>query len=480
MALGERRAILFFLSIALVLLTAPSVSSYIGVSGDFYAHTYRIPLGGSVSGSTILIENPSNETIHVRMIYQIVPHTDFLRVSFSASEFFLPPGKSKLVYITLSALPNCPPGNYTVIVGGEEILKSGNESIAVPSGALKAKVVVTGASAVVLVRTLSVTGTPVPTHLIILALPSGYQVKDSNTGIIRAVVAPGEYRVEAYLAGHLLNSTTFRVSANQNKNVTLVVRTVYFLAFDVAPAKNSRGEIGYAYMVSTVRNLFKPLKDAKLILTVKYNGKPLENVSVATIPVLPLNDTEFKYNYIPSNGWKAGTYTFQMKLYSGKILYAETNEVSLQVTPEMVGQQPTASATSKGKQRGTPGVQYLAVGVAVLAALALVVLALRRRSPVQVVDVKVAEKGLEVYVENGGKKDAMLLNVRVLALPSKVEIASIKRPKTIEGMTKVKAGSRAEILIPDEDGSIVEAYEGGGVIIRVETNVGIAERKVSP
>jgi len=468
------KALALLLALALI---APPVGAYIGVSGDFYAHTYYVPIGGEVSGATVVINNPSNQTIHVRMVYQVNPPTKLLTVEFSQEEFDLKPGESKTIYITLKAAPNCPPGNYTVIVGGEEIIKVGNESVASPSGALKARVVVTGKSGKVIVRAVDINGNPVPVTLILYSLPSKYPIKKSTNGTIEAVVASGKYLAQAYLAGQLLNSTEFTVNTGETKVVEMVVHTVYFISFDVAPAKNSKGEIGYAYIFSTVRNLFKPLKNARLVLSVKYNGKPLENVSVATIPVLPLNDTEFKYNYIPKDGWKAGTYTFQMMLYSGKTLYAETKEVSLKVTPEMVGESTSTSSIATSGGRSSTA-EYVGIGLAVVA-VGLLAVFLRGRSPLKVTDVKVSSGGVEVLVQNGSKRDAMLLNVRVLALPSKVEIASIRKPKTSDGSTKVRAGSSAKILIPDEDGSIRGAYESGGILVRVETNVGVAEKKVS-
>ena len=469
-----KRSGIVLLPLLLVLLMVPMAAGYIGVSGDFYAHTYQVPIGGSVSGSTVIISNPSNETIHVRMTYQVRPQTDLLTVEFSENEFTLAPGERKVIYVTLKAAPNCPPGNYTVIVGGEEIKQVGNVSVATPSGALKATVMVTGEGARIIITTVDVTGNVVPVDLVLLSMPSKYPIKRTDTGRLEALVAPGKYRAEAYLAGQLLNATEFEIGPSEEKEVKLVVKTVYFLAFDVVPAKNAEGRIGYAYVVATVRNLFKPLKDAEVVLSVSYNGKPVENVSVSKMPLLPLNDTEFKYNYVPVDGWKAGEYEFQMLLYSGGRLYAKTEVKTLEVTPEMAGTSVTGPSLSSGAEKTN---YYIYTGIALLVLVLLALLALRKRSPIRVSGAEVKDGKIVVSVENTSDRDAMILRLRVLALPSKVEVAEVKKPRLSDGGKKLGAKSKGTLEIPDEDGSIREAMESGGIIVRVETNIGVGEAK---
>ena len=472
-----RRGPLLILALGLslaLLLSMPAVYAYIGVSGDFYAHTYTVPIGGTVSGSTVVIYNPSNETIHVRMIYQVKPETELLKVNFSETEFILKPGERKVVYVTLIAAPNCPPGNYTVIVGGEEIKQVGNESVAAPSGALKATVIVSGAGASVKVVTVDINGNPVPTSLVLLSLPSKYPIKRSETGVIEARVAPGDYRAEAYLAGQLLNATEFHVGPNEEKTIKLVVRTVYFLSFNVVPAKDSEGRIGYAYIVATVRNLFKPLPNAKVVLRVYKDGEHLEDVEVSTLPQLPLNDTEFKYNYIPQGGWKSGDYAFQMLLYSGNVLYAKTQVEHLKVgAGGIAGGAPSPTEVPSGK--GFNWVYALVPVVLVLIA----VLALRRRSPVKIVGLELRGKELIVRVKNNSKRDALLVGLKILALPSRVVVKDVRKPFLKGGARKLGAGSTGEIVIPDEDGSVHEAVEAGGIVVVVETNIGSAEAEFS-
>jgi hypothetical protein len=226
-------------------------------------------------------------------------------------------------------------------------------------------------------------------------------------------------------------------------------------------------------VVSTVRNLFQPIKDAEIVLSVSYNGKALENITVSKIPLLPLNDTEFKYNYVPSGGWKPGTYSFQMLLYSNGKLYARTEVMNLEVTPTMAGVSTVPGPDVAGGEEN----RYLYLGVVIALVILGVLLLMRKKGPIKIVEAKAEDGRLIVKVENTSDRDAMLLRLRILALPSKVEITDIRKPKLVGGSKKLAGKSIGIIEVPDDDGSIRDAMESGGILVRVETNIGVGEAK---
>jgi hypothetical protein len=104
------------------------------------------------------------------------------------------------------------------------------------------------------------------------------------------------------------------------KRVELPIRSVYFELFDVLPAKDEQGNVGYIYTVSVIKNLYKELPDAAISLHV--SGAASEDHIIYTSPSLPLNRTEIKYNYIPVAGWKRGDYEFTAKVTSEGVTYA--------------------------------------------------------------------------------------------------------------------------------------------------------------
>ena len=317
--------ILIFLFLLVGFLTP--VQAMIGVSGDFYAHNYSIPLGGKATGSTIVIYNPGEEPIKVRMHYEVRPKTPFITVHFSESEFELMPKESKNIYLTIEVSNETVPGIYDLTIGGEEIVTlEGNMSKAIPSAALHAPVHVVGDSSFVTVNTVDRYGNMVPCEIRLISLPSEYIINKTYTGVLTAKVAPGNYIAEAYLAGTLLNSTQFSLKPKENLTTTLTVDTVYFTYFDALPAVDKKGRVGYIYIVGVVRNLFKPLPNTTIVLKVMH-GNESEEIDVISL-YLAKGDTEFKYNYIPLD---EGVYNFQLLLYSDGKLYAFTSKKSVEV-----------------------------------------------------------------------------------------------------------------------------------------------------
>jgi hypothetical protein len=76
--------------------------------------------------------------------------------------------------------------------------------------------------------------------------------------------------------------------------------------------------------------------DARLMMTVLYNGELLEQVPLFTLDQLMEDGKTGELNYIPSAGWKAGEYTFQVELYNGEDILQDTLSHSLVITPEAV------------------------------------------------------------------------------------------------------------------------------------------------
>jgi hypothetical protein len=80
--------------------------------------------------------------------------------------------------------------------------------------------------------------------------------------------------------------------------------------------------------------LYQSITDSELLLQVSLDGGPLEQVSLLSPSQVQPNGNTVSLDYIPSRGWRSGTYTFQAHLYGGGKLLKSTNEEELQVTPE--------------------------------------------------------------------------------------------------------------------------------------------------
>jgi hypothetical protein len=78
--------------------------------------------------------------------------------------------------------------------------------------------------------------------------------------------------------------------------------------------------------------------DNSLIMIVLYNGELLEQVSLFNAGQLAEDGKTGEFTYVPSAGWEAGEYIFQLELYDGGNILKDTLSHSLFVTPEMVTQ----------------------------------------------------------------------------------------------------------------------------------------------
>jgi hypothetical protein len=114
-----------------------------------------------------------------------------------------------------------------------------------------------------------------------------------------------------------------------------------------------------------VKNLAGVVTDVELVLKVSLNGIPLEDVVLISSGQLPPGGTSGSWDYIPSQGWVSGTYTFRAELYVGGVLGASTPEETLEITAE-----PAVVNWSK---------LMIIIGAMLMAITAMIVVILNRR-----------------------------------------------------------------------------------------------------
>ena len=100
--------------------------------------------------------------------------------------------------------------------------------------------------------------------------------------------------------------------------------------------------MSFAQVVYTVKNLYRQVNRAEVILRVRFNGTPLDEVLLAALTPLEIGQIGLSYNYIPADGWNAGSYGFGLGLHLDGKLYVATPEELLSV-----GEQPAAPASEE-------------------------------------------------------------------------------------------------------------------------------------
>ncbi len=321
--------IMLYYSISYAETSAPRIA----VTGSFYKYEYVLAPNTTIEGRDIYIAifNTANKPINVSLGYEA---PDFIKIIFSQRNLTIMPGKFKIVYIKIKALSNAMPGEYEVKVYANIVMKSvEGKVILIPGAGQRTTIRIVGPTGRLVAETIDKDGNHVTTEIRVLRItPKGeYTVITNKSGYINISLPPGKYIVRATLASEMLAEKKVFVEENKTIRVFLTVSTVWFDYFDILPYYKDNN-IVFAEVLGVVKNVYKPLENVSIILIVDYNRSYLENVTVASMPVLPQGKTEYKYRYIPINGWRNGTYTFRLIMYSNGKIISETLNKTLNVT----------------------------------------------------------------------------------------------------------------------------------------------------
>lgn len=334
---ARRGAICFalLLTLASFLLPLPAqAQGGIALSGSFYRQEFEIPQGSSVRapGVYVVVFNNGDEEFQVGMSSEAPLGVN---LSFSEDDFSLEAGGQKKVLIGVEVAQDAAPGEYEISIAAEPYREEEASGIQIMGAAgQNATLTVLGEAARVIAQMVSPEGASVPgvVRLFKMADDQSYEVAYSETGTLEVTVAPGSYIAAAYVAGEKLAEESFEVAADEEKSVTLTVKTIYFEGFGVVPNYyEETEELAFAQVVYTVKNLYKPVEEAEVILQVSFNDAPLDEVSLATLSPLEMGRVGLNYNYIPAEGWKNGSYGFKLELLLEGKPYATTQEETLDV-----------------------------------------------------------------------------------------------------------------------------------------------------
>ena len=423
MAVSPWRGLLLagLLAVALVSMGLPKAQAevIIGISGTFYQQHFRIPQGSSAGGSDVylVVFNTGTVPFVVDLSYQAPREVS---VTFSANNFALQPGANKQVYTTVTVGRDAVPGNYEVQVNAEARVEAVAGQSAVGSAAgLVARLTVTGEFAeaeIVLVAGPEREPVVAETRLFQVVEGGTFEVARQFTDRLEVKVAPGQYIASVYMAGEKVAQESFALAPSEEKRITMVADVVFFESFDtVTVYKEGTREIVFVKVVYTVKNLYRPLPGAEVVLVVTFKPAAagaelpavltgardlvvpkaaeaqsyvLETVVMASLAELSQGRTSSTYNYIPSGGWKAGTYGFDLQLRAAGKTYTTTAKELPREEPgvlpgtkkvEMAPSAPAAPALG-------PWQLWLAVGLLIVAlgAVLFIFVVLRRgarRSP---------------------------------------------------------------------------------------------------
>ena len=104
--------------------------------------------------------------------------------------------------------------------------------------------------------------------------------------------------------------------------------------FNVTPSYDMETQkLTFARVIYRV-DIYQPMADVELVLKVSLDGEPVEEVSLLSSSELGVGEANGSADYLPPQGWRSGTYTFQGELYAGGEFYTSTTEQELEVAVE--------------------------------------------------------------------------------------------------------------------------------------------------
>jgi hypothetical protein len=366
------------------------------MSGSFNAQKLELPQGTSLRTPDIyvVIFNNSDQDLNVKITTN-VPYG--VSLVLTADDFPLAANSQKKIEVGIDVGIDALPGDYKIGIVAEPY-KEGTQGIQIVGAAgQEADLTITGESSLVDITTVSPNGDPVPAMIVLFRdyEHDDFEIARIDSGILKLSVSPGNYIARAYIAGNQLAEENFAIATDEEKTITLEVKTVYFEGFEIVPNFQKDTEnLVMTQVICTVNNLLEALTDVKVNLLVGSQTQQ-ENITIINFTRLEIGKQPLSYNYIPADGWQQGEYTFILQLEINGQVYTtsqskglnidETGKLSSTGVPAVTPSESTESTTptmSPDEEAGTSMTGFIIAGAAIvgiLVVITVIVLARRRK-----------------------------------------------------------------------------------------------------
>ena len=355
-----------------VLVTVPvKAAGGLALSGSFYRQDFEMPPGSKLSSPdvNVVVFNNGDTNMSIKMSSETPLG---VKLIFSENNFELNAAGQKKIEIGIEVGQEAVPGEYQLKVTAEAYKDTEGIQLLGAAGQ-DAKLTIIGQAASVEITSVSPSGEPIPAVIRLFRQINSdtFDVGYSETGSLKARVAPGNYMSSAYVAERKVAEESFSISAGEEKKVLLEVKTVYFEGFSVVPNYDkSTGELAMAKVVYAVNNLYQAFPQAEVILKISHDGVPLDETVLVNLAPLEKGKMELSYNYIPAEGWKQGIYRFKLELRIGGEPYTVSSEIELEGN--------STSPTTAGGAFNWSLIGGITGGIVLVVAVAIILLVRRR------------------------------------------------------------------------------------------------------
>ncbi len=336
-----------------VISQASFINNSLGVAGSFANYQYVMVPDETLSHPGVFVRFFNNFPVDIEIeLFAETP--EHISINLQDGTYVIPATERLLFEIEITTTSLVTPGDYRIFFGAN-VVEAVVEGINVTGTArLGANLNVLGEAADLNISTLTPKGTPIPAQLDLYRLNSGtgpaIPVRQSMDGTIDARLAVGTYRVDASYDDYLVATETFTLVHLEEKVIVLIANIVQVTSFSVTPQfyedENEVEIVGSIRATYAIATLFEPIESVRMYMVVSLDGTFLEKTLIANIISLNIGSFVFYQNFVPSNGWQEGTYTFLLESYqigesNTEFLFGQSEEDTAVITAQDIPNPPT-------------------------------------------------------------------------------------------------------------------------------------------
>jgi hypothetical protein len=291
------------------------VAGGFGVSGTFAGHSYTMIPGETSSSSNVSIVffNQYDVAITVRLHSEGPLGVSYLNLQ---EEYTIEATSQLRIPIIIELSDMVAPGSYVLNVYAQ-VLPSDEEGITlIGSAGLQANLLVLGEAGMLNISVVSVNGLTFPAVLELFRVDEDTLVSVTRNDIeIASPYAASDYLVRAYYESRQVAESFFTLSDQEELTIELVAQTLLIQSFRVVPMfENQFDVLSTALIMFELDNIYKPVNDVSVLLNVTYQQSAIEAVEILQSSSVSVGSTTGQFTFYPSQGWRAGEYTFELVL----------------------------------------------------------------------------------------------------------------------------------------------------------------------
>ena len=332
---------------------ASTINNSLGISGSFANYQYVMVPDETLSHPNVFVRFFNNYSVDIEIeLFAETP--EHVTINLEEEIYAIPALEQIMFSVEITTTSVVTPGEYRIFFGANIVEDVVDGISLVGTARLGANLSILGEAAELDITTITPKGNPIPAQLDLFRLGEGtgpaLPVRQSLDGTLNARLAVGNYVIEATYDDYLVAKETFTLVHLEEKVIVLMANLIQVTSFTVLPqfyeSEDETELLGSMQATYAITTLFESLENIRMYMVVSLDGTFLEKTLIARLFLLSEGSFMFYQNFVPTNGWSEGTYTFSLASYqvgesNTEFLFGESEEDSVAVTLDDLPNPPT-------------------------------------------------------------------------------------------------------------------------------------------